>query len=229
MNPNDIAEGKFGVVTSHLMRSALLAPLLLALLLSAGTPTLAADNAETPFVRVPLQYIAALGKPDETSGSGAENWGYWPIDPGPRGVRLDDYEKLKQAGGVAPSSWQFDSEDWWLEENGLIMEKPDFPLPPGQYVVTGDRDRTAILTIQPPDTNGVSHWELNNGVTLHDVTHLGCRSARYTPMTDSETCSPANAPRSVFRIEPGRSMPHVAGCNKQDYAVLFLIGVATTN
>ena len=23
--------------------------------------------------------------------------------------------------------------DWWLEEHGLIMEKPSFPLPPGEY------------------------------------------------------------------------------------------------
>ena len=24
-------------------------------------------------------------------------------------------------------------------------------------------------------------WELDRGATLYDVTHLGCRSARYTP------------------------------------------------
>lgn len=201
---------------------------LLVFLLIAGQSSQAADTITNGFVRIPVQYIAALGEPDETSGAGAEKWGHWPVDPGPRGVRLSNYSKLRQAGDVAPAKWKFDSEDWWLEENGLIMEKPDFPLPPGQYVVTGNRNKVAILTVQPPDAEGVSHWSLNNGATLHDVTHLGCRSARYTPMA-GETCSPANAPQSVFRIEPGREMPHVAGCNKQDYAVLFLIGVKAIN
>ncbi|MEQ9490450.1 MAG: hypothetical protein RIM72_15805 [Alphaproteobacteria bacterium] len=202
---------------------------LLVFVLISGLPAQAADNVTDGFVRVPVEYIAALGEPDETSGSGAETWGHWPVDPGPRGVRLSNYTKLRQAGGVAPAKWQFDSEDWWLEENGLIMEKPDFPLPPGEYVVTGGRDKIAILTVQQPDSEGISRWSLNNGATLHDVTHLGCRSARYTPMNDGEICSPANAPQSVFRIEPGREMPHVAGCNKQDYAVLFLIGKKAEN
>lgn len=197
---------------------------ILMFLLITGQQAHAVDNITDGFVRVPVEYIAALGKPDETSGNGAETWGHWPVDPGPRGVRLGDYAKLRQAGGIAPSKWQFDSEDWWLEENGLIMEQPDFPLPPGEYVVTGGRDKIAVLTIQKPDSDGNSQWSLNNDATLHDVTHLGCRSARYTPMNDEEICSPANAPRNAFRVEPGRAMPHVAGCNKQDYAVLFIIG-----
>ena len=29
------------------------------------------------------------------------------------------------------------------QEHGLIMEKPDFPLPAGKYVVTGGRKTTA--------------------------------------------------------------------------------------
>lgn len=211
-----------------MQRQILLLQALFLFMLGVGQTALAADENETKFVRVPLQYIAALGQPDESSGNGAESWGLWPIDPGPRGVRLSDYENLTQVGGVAPAKWQFDSEDWWLEENGLIMEKPEFPLPPGKYVVTGGRDKAAILTVHPNDAEGNSNWELADGATIHDVTHLGCRSARYTPMT-GETCSPALAPRSVFRIEPGRSMPHVAGCNKQDYAVLFIIGVEAKN
>jgi len=223
MKPN------FNADASSALSAKFLIAALIACLLGSGQPAFAADSEEPAFVRVPVQYIAALGEPGQTEGTGAEAWGHWAVDPGPRGVRLSNYEDLKQAGGVAPSNWQFDSEDWWLEENGLIMEKPEFPLAPGKYVVTGGRERTAILTIAPPDANGVSRWELNNDVTLHDVTHLGCRSARYTPMAEGEACSPASAPQSVFRIEPGRDMPHVAGCNKQDYAVLFIIGVAASN
>ena len=184
------------------------------------------DGGEMKFQRVPLQYVAALGEPDQSSGSGAQDWGLWPIDPGPRGVRLNRYERLQAANGIAPAGWRFDPTDWWLEENGLIMEQPEFPLAPGQYLVTGGREVTTVLTIHSADEQGDSRWELADGATLYDVTHLGCRSARYTPMPGNESCSPANAPRDAFRVAPGAAMPPVAGCNKQDYAVLFIIGVA---
>ncbi len=46
------------------------------------------------FKRIPLQYIAALGEDDATSGTGAELWGLWRVDPGPRGVPLDKYGRL---------------------------------------------------------------------------------------------------------------------------------------
>ena len=68
------------------------------------------------------------------SGSGAQAWGLWRVDPGPRAVRLSSFEKLRDAGGVAPAGWKFDESDWWLEEHGLIMEAPLFPVPPGSYV-----------------------------------------------------------------------------------------------
>jgi hypothetical protein len=176
------------------------------------------------FKRVRTQFIAALGEPDASSGSGAQHWGLWPVDPGPRGVRLSGYDRLLNSGGVAPAGWKFDPADWWLEENGLIMEQPDFPLAPGQYLVTGDRAVTAVLTIYPPDDDGDSRWELADGATLYDVTHLGCRSARYTPDA-AGMCSPANAPGSAFRVAPGAEMPLVDGCAKQDYAVLFVVAV----
>ncbi|MFO0701061.1 MAG: hypothetical protein U0236_17705 [Nitrospira sp.] len=32
-------------------------------------------------------------------------------------------------------------------------------------------------------THGDRRWELDQGATLYDVTHLACRSARYTPVT----------------------------------------------
>jgi hypothetical protein len=61
------------------------------------------------------------------------------------------------------------------------MEQPDFPVPPRKYLVTGYHEVTAVLTIHPADKNGDRRWELDNGATLYDVTHLACRSARYTP------------------------------------------------
>jgi hypothetical protein len=202
----------------------------LTMILGTGHPALA-DEGRAEFRRIPVQFIAALAAPDASAGSGAQNWGLWRRDPGPRGVELSRYPKLQAAGNVAPAGWRFDAGDWWLEENGLIMEPPEFPLAPGKYLVTGDREVTAVLTIYPPDASGDSRWALENhdggdrAATLYDVTHLGCRSARYTPVGNNEACSPAGAPLSAFRVPPGAAMPPVSGCNKQDYAVLFVIGV----
>jgi hypothetical protein len=192
---------------------------------AACQPPAAADGGEMKFQRVRTQFIAALGEPNASSGTGAQHWGLWPVDPGPRGVRLSRYEQLVNSGGVAPAGWKFDSTDWWLEENGLIMEQPQFPLEPGQYLVTGDRAVTTVLTIEPPDDNGDSRWSLADGATLYDVTHLGCRSARYTPSASGGSCSPENAPGAAFRVAPGAPMPPVDGCAKQDYAVLFVVAI----
>jgi hypothetical protein len=130
---------------------------------------------------------------------------------------------------VAPSQWKFDAADWWLEEHGLIMEKPTFPLPPGKYLVTGLRKVTTVLTIQPRDKDGNQRWELADGATLYDVTHLGCRSARYTPATADNSCSPSNVGTTGFPVNPGAAMPVVNGCRKQDYAVLIVIGLPATH
>jgi hypothetical protein len=178
------------------------------------------------FKRIPTQFIAALGDPGATSGTNAELWGLWPLDPGPRGVRLSSFEKLEEAGGVAPSRWKFDPADWWMEEHGLIMEQPGFPLPPGKYRVTGNREVTTVLTIHPADKDGHARWELDDHATLYDVTHLGCRSARYTPAAGDGSCSPSNAQQTAFPVPPGGAMPPVVGCKKQDYAVLIVIAVA---
>jgi hypothetical protein len=182
-------------------------------------------EAETVFKSIPTQFIAALGDPDAASGTGAESWGLWPQDPGPRGVMLSDYESLKAQGGVAPAQWKFDASNWWLEEHGLIMEQPTFPIPPGKYVVTGGREVTAVLTIHPKGDDGVQHWELDKGATLHDVTHLRCHSARYMPAAGANSCSPAKAQMSAFPVVPGGPMPPVEGCDKQDYQVLIVIGM----
>ncbi len=197
------------------------------MLAALGPSAHAADT--TNFKRIPTQYIAVLADPGAISGTGAESWGWWKLDPGPRGVRLDNYEKLRAAGDVAPANWKFNNADWWLEENGLIMEAPEFPVPPGKYLVTGDREVTSVLTVYPKNKNGAQLWELANGANIGDVTHLGCRSARYTPKAGANSCTPAKAPRNAFRVAPGAAMPPVEGCNKQDYAVLIVIGVAAEN
>lgn len=198
-------------------------------IVTAAQPLQGAGADEATFRRIAPQFIAALGEPGATSGNNAQTWGLWRVDPGPRGVPLNLYQRLMEVGGVAPANWKFDSRDWWLEEHGLIMEKPTFPLSAGRYLVTGDREVTSVLTVHAPDKDGHQRWELADGATLYDVTHLACRSARYTPAASPNACSPENAPREAFRVAPGRPMPAVDGCNKQDYAVLIVIGVDDNN
>jgi hypothetical protein len=205
--------------------AALLVTAVILTLFVTGGPIYAKEGVKMNFKRIPVQFIAALGEPDASAGGGAQAWGLWPLDPGPRGVRLNRFDRLQAAGGVAPAGWRFDNADWWLEENGLIMEQPNVPLEPGRYLVTGDREVTTVLTVYPADERGDRRWELADGATLYDVTHLGCRSARYTAGTSDGSCSPANAPQDAFRVAPGAAMPAVEGCQKQDYAVLFVIGV----
>ncbi len=209
-----------GMRTASRIVGALLAPLLAAFWVSLSV------QAETTFKRIPTQFIAALADPGATSGTGAQTWGLWRIDPGPRGVPIENYAQLQAARGVAPARWTFDTADWWLDEHGLIMEKPDFPLPAGRYLVTGDREVTAVLTIEAKDNDGAQRWALDKGATLYDVTHLPCRSARYAPLNKDSSCSPAKAQSTAFPVTPGAAMPPVEGCSKQDYAVLFVIGVA---
>ena len=210
----------------RLIGRACLAALFLVAMVAVGQPVHPAGAGKTRFQRISTQYIAALGDPGASSGSGAQSWGLWPLDPGPRGIQLDRYDQLKGAGGVAPARWRFDAADWWLEEHGLIMEQPVFPLPARKYMVTGGRDAIAVLTIHPADKNGNARWEIDGGATLYDVTHLACRSARYVPAQGPASCSPANARKTAFPVAPGAEMPPVDGCKKQDYAVLLVIGVA---
>lgn len=180
------------------------------------------------FTRIPrTKFIAALGDPKASQGTNANTWGIWGLDPGPRGVWLKDYSTtLVASNNIAPAGWTFDPNDWWLEEHGLIMESPYFPLPPGRYLVTGGRMVTTGLTIASDGT-----WTLDDGNSLYDVTHLPCRSARYTPVqlsTDATIGSPLTANPLDFPVAPGAQMPPVPGCNKQDYAVLFVVGKAST-
>jgi hypothetical protein len=182
--------------------------------------------AEGTFEAIPTQYIAALGPTTAKSGNDAETWGLWAVDPGPRGVWIKDHAALVANAGVAPAGWQFESTAWWLEEHGLMMEAPDFPLPAGRYVVTGGREVTALLTVAAPDAEGHQAWSLDSDATLYDVTHLRCRAAVYTAR-DGQMCSPEATPLHVFPMEPDRSMPVVDGCSKQDYQVLIVVGMMT--
>jgi hypothetical protein len=212
------------------------------LLVSCGVASaqLFLTNVYTPseFRRLPsTQFIAALGDSQASEGkfdpSGTSSWGLWRKDPGPRGVWLRDYDQILGLDSdrqshtlsssdsrlpVAPAGWTFDNNDWWLEEHGIIMERPEFPLPPGRYLVTGGRSVTTGLTVE-----STGYWRLDEG-SLYDVTHLPCRSARYRPISPSG--SPKVANLNEFPVRPGAVMPEVPGCTKQDYAVLFLVGVA---
>ncbi len=212
--------------TILLFSRACLATTLFVMMGTLGPSVYAAEGGQTKFQRISTQFVAALGPPGASSGNGAQSWGLWPLDPGPRGVRLSRFEQLEKAGGVAPARWTFDQTDWWLEEHGLIMEQPSFPIPPGKYLVTGDREVTTVLTIHPADKDGNRRWELDDLATLYDVTHLACRSARYIPTTSDRSCSPVNVKKTAFPVARGAAMPTVKGCKKQDYAVLFVIAVA---
>ena len=180
-------------------------------------------QAEAVFVPGDTQYIAALGDAKATSGTDAQDWGFWEVDPGPRGVWSTDYAELMADGGTAPDGWQFDPASWWLEEHGLIMEAPSFPLPAGQYVVPGGREVTSVLTVAAPDAAGKQAWSLADGATIYDVTHLRCRAAVYTAEA-GQSCTPDKTPTGVFPMDPGRAMPEVEGCSKRDYQVLIVIG-----
>src|SRR5260370_17815834 len=105
------------------------------------------------------------------------------------------------------------------------MEKPTFPLPPGKYLVTGDRKVTTVLTIQPKDKDGNQRWELADGATLYDVTHLVCRLLLEKKATANNSCSPANVRTTGFPVNPWAAMPVLNVCRKQDSAVLIVVAL----
>ena len=214
-------------------RAALLT--LPSLVVGAGV-AVAADESGTSkmkFQRYPqLRFIAALGDPKASSGTGADQWGLWRDDPGPRGFYLRDYDR-KLKNNVAPGGWTLDKDAIWIEEHGLVMPSPgDLPrtslskstkesLPYKRYVVTGDREVTTVLTVFQD-----GRWELGKGASLYDVTHLPCRSAKYTPASGSGSCVPSVDDQKVFPVKPGAEMPRLSNpsCEKLDYAVLFVLG-----
>jgi cell division protease FtsH len=171
-------------------------------------------------LHVPTQFIAAQGDPTASSGSGADRWGIWRTDPGPGGVHLHNWKRIEAAQGVTPSGWRLDRQEWWVgERHGLMMEKPDFSLLPGKYRVTGTAGTTGLTILSD------GRWELEGGAKLKDVTHLPCRSARYTARKPD--ASPGNAHVSAFPVIPGQPMPPVEGYDKDDYWVLFVTDVSS--
>jgi hypothetical protein len=181
------------------------------------SPQCNADPMATgAFKRVRTQFIAALGDATATSGTGAEHWGLWRLDPGPRGVRLRDYAKLGEAK-VAPAGWAFDSADFWIEEHGLLMERPEIPMVPAsatkarRFVVTGDREVTTVLTVSPDGA-----WSLEKG-SLYGVTHLPCRTGRYQPANLETVFRPEAASLALFPVSPGTPMPSLPHCQHKDY------------
>ena len=195
------------------------------LLLSSLTVGVSSQTiAQTKFKRIRTQYIAALAQSNLTSGTGAETWGLWRIDPGPIGVWLQFYKLLQKAGNIAPAGWRFNIDDWWLDENGLIMKAPEFPMPAGKYYVTNGEEHISLLTVEPPDTTGTQAWSLSDNKTIANVTHGPCRSTRYTPENGLGTCSPVNANQNVFPLKPGEDPPPVQGCKRKKYAVLIVFG-----
>ena len=179
-------------------------------------------RAQVSVRQVKSQYIAVLGDPNATSGVGAETWGFWREDPGPIGVWLSFYKILRRAGNIAPSGWRFDIDDWWLDENGLIMKAPEFPMPAGRYYVTNGEENISLLTVEAPDKDGRQSWFLSDGKTIGDVTHGPCRSARYTPQEGPGTCSPQNVGLDHFPLMSDKQPPEVVGCDRQIYAVLIV-------
>jgi len=104
--------------------------------------------------------------------------------------------------------------------NKKFIREGKYTIDRAKYVVTGDRDVTTVLTVFSD-----GRWQLDKG-TLYDVTHLPCRSARYTPADSANpACTPDQANKKDFPVTPGAAMPAVSGCNKQDYAVLFVLGI----
>eukprot|EP00908_Phaeocystis_cordata_P014010 Transcript_25118.p1 GENE.Transcript_25118~~Transcript_25118.p1 ORF type:complete len:299 (-),score=29.07 Transcript_25118:237-1133(-) len=183
----------------------------------------AANAVESPpkFQRLQrIQFIAALGDPEATSGKGAETWGLWREDPGPQGVRLSGYQsKLAATGGKAPAGWQFDNNAWWLEEHGLIMPGTD-PLPLTKvmregdkltttqdfkrYVVTGDREVTSILTGAPPIVGIDPPFACARAADSADDGHRTPHNAHRTPHL-------ATAPRPAARARAWQSTATASG------------------
>jgi len=233
MDESSSEEGILDVQRRNLIYNVVGAGLLAASGVSATYLFQSSVYTPSGFTRIPTKFIAALGDSKANEGQNAKSWGLWAVDPGPRGVWLKDYSTTFGAESNnptrrAPSGWIFDPNSWWLEEHGLIMESPTFPLPAGRYLVTGGRMVTTGLTISQ---DGM--WKLDDGNSLYDVTHLPCRSAVYTPNDNDSGIgvvgSPLTANPRDFPVAPGAEMPKVTGCTKQDYAVLFVVGKATTS
>ena len=73
---------------------------------------------------------------------------------------------------------------------------------------------------------------VKRGATEASLRRFSCTSAGAVPETTLQTSAVrsarsdrASAAPKDFPVTPGAAMPGVAGCAKQDYAVLFIVGV----
>ena len=179
------------------------------LMLAAGLqqPVHASGVDFSKFRRIEPQDIAALGDPGATSGSGAQSWGLWSQDPGPRGGKLDLGLRSIE-GGRRRGAGTVSIDAAWTggrgRNTGRIMEKPTFPLPPGKDLVTGDRTVTTVLTIQPKDKDGNERW---NSPTARPSTMSpisDADSARYDAGGGGQLCSSPRTRRPrVIRFVQG--------------------------
>ena len=75
---------------------------------------------------------------------------------------------------MAPAQWKFDA--CGLVAGGTRLDYGEADLSAASWAPTSSRATakvTTVLTIQPKDKNGNQRWELADGATLYDVTHLG--------------------------------------------------------
>ena len=170
----------------------------------------------------PPQFIAATlgdGGRDASAGD-ASGWALWRENPSARGAR--------PRARPEPTGAACGGRDWWFEERGLLLERPDV-LPAGTYLVTGGRAVTAALTVVADARagGGAARWALADGARVGDVALLASRVARYTPAADArrDARAPPDAAWAGFPVAAGAAMPAVSGCDEQEYAVLLVVGI----
>ena len=179
--------------------------------------------AQLRRVTPPMFIAAALGDDRDASAGDARGWALWRENPAVRGVR--------PRARPEPTGAACGGREWWFEEKGLLLERPDTPLPAGTYLVTGGRAVTAALTVvadAAPSAGGATRWDLADGARIGDVALLASRVARYTPSADArrDARTPPDA-WAAFPVAAGAAMPAVVGCDERDYAILLVVGIET--
>src|SRR5215472_9658234 len=71
----------------HLVPSVSRRLLSMGFLILAASLHYASGEDLSKYKRIEPQFIAALGDPGATSGNGAQSWGFWNQDPGPRACK----------------------------------------------------------------------------------------------------------------------------------------------
>src|SRR5678816_4021883 len=95
MNVIKSSNGSNHMNVRHLVPSVSRRLLSMGSLILAASLHYASGEDLSKFKRIEPQFIAALGDPGATSGNGAQSWGFWNQDPGPRACKLDHYPQLK--------------------------------------------------------------------------------------------------------------------------------------